>query len=120
MIQYPLAYNPILEYWGQIERKEIVVSAKIRATYKELIRRMNDKDYIYKYSPKAANHAIEFIENFCKHSKGKVAGKPFIMELWQKAMVASIFGFLHEETGIRMVKEAMLLIGRKNGEDLPL
>lgn len=120
MIRYPITYNPILEYWNKIESGEEIVSLKIYRTYKEAARKINDPECKYYYDSKAANHAIEFIENFCKHSKGRVAGKPFILELWQKAMTAYIFGFLDKETGLRMVKEAMLLIGRKNGEDLPL
>lgn len=116
MIQYPLAYNPIIDYYNKIEAGEFKVSKKVRATYKEMVRRINDPDYPYKYSPSHANHAIEFVENFCKHSKGKMAGKPFLMELWQHAMTAVIFGFVDKETELRMVREAMLLIGRKNGK----
>ena len=29
MIKYPDDYNPILEYWNQIENKEIVVCNKL-------------------------------------------------------------------------------------------
>ena len=33
MIKYPLAYNPILEYWEKIQNKEIRVSDKVFRTY---------------------------------------------------------------------------------------
>ncbi|WP_427137227.1 terminase large subunit [Psychrobacillus psychrodurans] len=116
MINYPLAYNPILEYWNEIESGKVTVSLKVKATYKELVRIIYDKDSIWEYSSKHANHSIEFIENFCKHSKGKMGGKPFILELWQKAMTAALFGFVHKKTGIRKHKEFILIVARKNGK----
>lgn len=116
LISYPSDYNPILAYYEEIELGKVVVSKKVARTYKELVRRMMDENYDYEYDNERANHALEFIENFCKHSKGKVGGKPFLMELWQHALIAAVFGFVHKETRIRMVKEVLLLIGRKNGK----
>ncbi|WP_244205735.1 terminase large subunit [Lysinibacillus capsici] len=99
-----------------IENREVTVSQKVYKTMKEIVRRINDHDYEYEYSPKKANHAIEFIENFCKHSKGKLAGKPFVLEIWQKAIVATTFGFVHKTEDYRMVKEIALIITRKHGK----
>ncbi|PEP95271.1 terminase large subunit, partial [Bacillus toyonensis] len=70
----------------------------------------------WEYDPKRANHAMEFIENFCKHSKGKMGGKPFLLELWQKAMTASLFGFVHKIEGVRKYREFILIVARKNGK----
>lgn len=114
--RYPIDYNPILEYWNMIENREVTVSQKVYKTMQEIVRRMYDTDYEYEYSPKKANHAIEFIENFCKHSKGKLAGKPFVLEIWQKAIVATTFGFVHKTEDYRMVKEIALIITRKHGK----
>ena len=116
MVKYPLAYNPILEYWNEIEKGNVTVSRKIKETYKELIRVIYDKESVWEYSSERANHAIEFIENFCKHSKGKMGGKPFILELWQKAMTAALFGFVHKIDRVRKHKEFILIVARKNGK----
>lgn len=59
---------------------------------------------------------IRFIEQFCKHSKGKWAGKPIELELFQKAFVEALYGFIDEETGIRKYKKGVFLVGRKNGK----
>jgi len=40
----------------------------------------------------AAQHYIDFIEQCCTHIEGSLAGKPFIMERWEKAIIANIFG----------------------------
>lgn len=94
----------------------INTSLKVYKTYKELIRIMNDPDSEWEYSPHKANHAMEFIENYCKHSKGKMGGKPFYLELWQKALVTATFGMVHKIDGTRKYQEVMLVVGRKNGK----
>ncbi len=115
MIEYPLFYNPILEYYEKIKDGEILVSKKIRYTYDKIVHDLTDKESEYYYSPKRANHAIEFIENYCKHSKGEMGGKSVSLELWQKAMIATIFGFIDIE-GHRKYQRAILIIGKKNGK----
>jgi phage terminase large subunit-like protein len=117
VIKYPLAYNPILEYWSKIESGEEVVSQKVKKIYKHLVNLItDDSNSEYEYSAKHANHAIEFIENFCKHSKGKWGGKPILLELWQKAFVAASFGFVHKIDGTRKHQEILLIVARKNGK----
>jgi phage terminase large subunit-like protein len=115
-IQYPLAYNPILEYWNDIETGKTIVSDKVRRTYRELVRLIYDQSSEWEYNPERANHAIEFVENYCKHSKGKMGGKPFLMETWQKAMTAALFGFVHKIDGTRKYREFILIVARKNGK----
>lgn len=62
------------------------------------------------------NLPIEFIERFCKHSKGKWAGQNIELELFQKAFIQALFGFIDKDTGIRKYKKGALFIGRKNGK----
>ena len=116
--RYPLDYNPIREYWNAIESGQEVVSEKVYKTYKKLVYDLDHEDESeFFYSPKRGNHVIEFIENFCRHSKGKMGGKPVFLELWEKAMLAAIFGFIDIE-GNRKYREALLIVGRKNGKSL--
>lgn len=115
-IQYPLSYNPIIEYYSLIESGKEIVSEKVRRIYKKLISDIGDKESIYEYDSKKANHAIEFIENFCKHSKGKWGGKPIVLEVWQKAFIAAAFGFVHGIDGTRKYREVLLVVARKNGK----
>jgi len=117
MIKYPLAYNPILEYWGQIESGKEIVSEKVRKTYQKVVYDLTDNTSEYYYSPKRANHVIEFGENYCKHSKGKMGGKPVRLELWEKAHLATVFGFIDIE-GRRKYRESLLIVGKKNGKSL--
>lgn len=117
MIKYPLSYNPILEYWEKIQSGEIVTSRKIKATYQKIVNDLNDNTSEWYYNNKRANHVIEFFENYCHHSKGKFGGKPVTLELWEKALLATIFGFIDIE-GNRKYREAVLIVGKKNGKSL--
>jgi len=117
MIKYPLAYNPILEYWELIESGQEIVCDKIRRTYKKLVFDLTDTNSEYFYSPARANHVIEFCENYCRHSKGKMGGKPVVLEPWEKAMLAAVFGFIGID-GNRKYNEAVLIVGKKNGKSL--
>ena len=112
-----LAYNPILEYWNKIDSGEEVVSDKIRRVYKHIV---NDiilnTESEWEYDESKASHAIEFTEMYCKHSKGNMGGKPFILELWQKALMGAMFGIVHKIDGTRKYQEVILIVARKNGK----
>ncbi|MCD8322382.1 MAG: terminase large subunit [Oscillospiraceae bacterium] len=117
MIRYPETYNPILEYWEAIQSGQEVVGQKIRKTYAHIIQQMQQNDREYFYDPHRANHIIEFFENYCHHSKGPMGGQLVQLELWEKAMLATIFGFVDIE-GNRQYREAILIVGKKNGKSL--
>ena len=111
--------NPILEYNEKIKNKEIIVSKKVAKIYNYLSEIISGKiESNYYFDETRANHAIIFIERYCKHSKGKWANKPVKLELWQKAFVAAIFGIINKETNFRRFKEALLIVGKKNGKSL--
>ena len=115
-IRYSDDYNPILEYWEKIQSGEEVVSDKVYRTYKKVVHDIRNPG-VYFYSPKRANHVLEFAENYCRHSKGKFGGQPVRLELWEKAHLAVIFGFIDDD-GLRKYREALLIVGKKNGKSL--
>lgn len=117
MKKYPLEYNPILEYWQKIQAGEEAVCQKIYRTYRYIAQRIQEPQGEYFYSPARANHVIEFVENFCHHSKGKLGGRLVELELWEKALLATVFGFVDIE-GNRQYREALLIVGKKNGKSL--
>lgn len=75
-----------------------------------------NETHTYIFDADAGKRPIEFIEKFCKHSKGKWAGKPVKLELFQKAFIEALFGFVDKDTGNRKYKKGALFIGRKNGK----
>lgn len=116
MTRYPLAYNPILDYWNQIELGKVIVPNKIYKTYKFLAWKIENPGKFF-YSPARANHFFEFSENFCRLSQGKKGFQLVELELWEKAFLGAIFGFVDEDAN-RQYQEACLIIGKKNGKSL--
>lgn len=112
-----LTHNPIIEYWNQIDSGELVVSSKIRRVYKHIVEDIiNNPNSEWEYSASHASHAVEFIERYCKHSKGSMGGKPFILELWQTSLIGAMFGIVHKIEGYRKYQEVILIVARKNGK----
>ena len=115
-VKYSSDYNPVLEYWEEIESGREVVSHKIYVMYKYLAHLINNPGE-YFYSAKRANHILEFAENFCRHSKGKLGGQLVKLELWEKAWLAATFGFIDAD-GIRKYTLSVLIVAKKNGKSL--
>ena len=68
-------------------------------------------DFFYQ---EKADHAINFIENYCSHVKA-VSGR-FILEDWQKNdIVGPLFGW-HRKDGLRKYRFCYVEIPRKNGK----
>lgn len=106
--------NYIVEYHDKIEHGQIIAGKWIKKIYKILVDGIKSGDW--DFDAKKANKAIQFIENFCHHSKGR--NDLFKLELWQKAIVSAIFGILDKKTHRRQFREIFLLVGRKNGKSL--
>lgn len=110
--------NPILEYWSLIQSGKVTVPEKIKIVYEKLARDVVNVSSEWEYSTKHAQHAIAFVERYCKHSKGKLGGQPFLLELWQKALVSAVFGFIHRTEEVRKYRELILVVARKNGKSV--
>lgn len=65
-----------------------------------------------------ADKRIRFIEQNCKHSISPFAGKPFLLELWQKAFIEACYGFymMSEGKWVRLHTHALLEVARKCGK----
>ena len=71
----------------------------------------------YYFDEESADRAVNFIEKFCTHVKGELAGKAFILEKWQKDdIVRPLFGWKDKETGLRKYRTCYVEIPRKNGK----
>ena len=106
----------VTEYWHAIEDGTVIVGKMVRAVYKRLAEEIAADDGPWRFDAKKGNAPIIFAAKFLKHSKGSWAGKPFEMELWQKALTCALFGFVDRETGYRRYNECFLCVGRKSGK----
>lgn len=106
--------NYIKEYYEQIDKGKVIVSNRVKKIYKKLVDDIdNNKEWAF--DEDKANKPITFIEKFCKQSKGEWIGKPVELQLFQKAFIQALFGFVNSE-GVRRFKETFFLVARKNGK----
>ena len=106
--------NYILTYYNLIKSGKIEACEKIIKTYEKIIEDLNNPGK-YHFDIEKATKPITFIEKFCKHSKGQWAGKPVLLDLWQKAIIQTVFGFV-DEKGFRKYREVLIIVARKNGK----
>lgn len=114
----------ILEYYDKIQQGEIIVGRELMLQLKTLKKEIADPIYQkvnkIKIEFEDSEKRINFIQNECKHFEAPHAGKPFILEIWQKAFVEAIFAIKiwDDELGkyVRKYQDVLFLVGRKNGK----
>ena len=123
-------YNYIIEYWEYLRANPKRCNSKIYSVMNKLVRDIEDpfileienkiknetekKEYIFDLNK--ANRPIEWIEKFCVQTKGANAGKPVKLELFQKAIIQALFGFVEKKDKTRLYTKLVLFLGRKNGK----
>lgn len=106
--------NYLLEYYNEIQNGNIVVGEELKTVLDGLVKDLDDDRFIFDEKP--GQLRIEFIETFCKHTKSPFNGQPFILELWEKAILQVAYGFKYKDSNLRRFNEVLLLIARKNGK----
>lgn len=106
------------QYLEAILSGEEVVSDKVRMVYEREVGWMSEppEDFPFYFDEAEGLRHIEFIQRFCKHSKGRFSGKPVVLELFQKAKIQLAFGWRWKETDFRRFREVFDLRGRKCGK----
>ncbi|MBA4544364.1 terminase large subunit [Thermoactinomyces daqus] len=95
----------------------IVVSKKVRLACERHLRdleRQGTDDFPFVFDKEKALRPIEFIQRFCKPSKGNY--KRLILQPWQHFVIGSLYGWVHKDTGLRRFKEGLIFVARKNGK----
>ena len=108
-------HNWIYAYYQQIKDGSVSVGRWIRAVYEYIVKGIEDG--LFKFDQKKANAAVDWIEEHTFHVEGPLAPSNFKLELWEKALVSCVFGIV-DDNGLRVFREVMLLVARKNGKSL--
>jgi len=120
----------IEEYYEWIKKNPNKVGKKVTLAYKKLVQDLKEpktvsffnkltgeiETHTYIFDEKKSLRPINFIERYCRQSKGKWGGKPLKLELFQKAFVQALFGFVDKDTGLRKYKKGLFFVARKNGK----
>lgn len=113
-----MAINYARRYLKAIHEGKVIVSEPVRMVYERLEAEQADKSCKYRFDLKLGLHAIEFIETFCRHYEGELAGQLVKLDLWQKAFIQTLFGWVDKKTKLRRFREFLLLVARKNGKSM--
>ena len=101
------------QYFGGILNGNIVACEKMKKVSEKLMDAyLAPEEFHFDYE--IANKHIEFIERFCKLPSGRI-GQPLKLELFQKARLQAIFGFV-DDNNLRQYNECLIIEGRKNGK----
>lgn len=120
----------IEEYYEWIKKNPNKVCKKVKLVYKKLVDDIKkpktvsffnkltgeNETHTYIFDEKKSLRPIHFIERYCKQSKGKWGGQPLKLELFQKAFIQALFGFVDKESGLRKYKKGLFFVARKNGK----
>lgn len=91
-----------------------VIGRELMDAIENLIEDLDNPEYYYDTAD--AETRCDFIETFCRHTKSPFYGKPFLLELWEKAVIEAFYSFKWTATLQRRFKKVILLIARKNGK----
>ena len=105
--------NHILAYYQQIKNGTVAAGKWIQLIYERIVKGIESGEYIY--NAQLAEKAVTWIEAHCFHVEGPLAPGNLKLELWQKAFLSCLFGIV-DENGRRQFREAVLVMGRKNGK----
>lgn len=120
----------IEEYNNWIKNNPNKVCNKVKKVYKKLVNDIKEpktvsffnkltgenETHTYIFDEKKSLRPIHFIERYCKQSKGKWGGQPLKLELFQKAFIQALFGFVDKDTGLRKYRKGLFFVARKNGK----
>ena len=101
------------QYFSGIGDGRIIACEKMKRIADTLMEKYLNPGEFH-FDMEIANRHIEFIERFCKLPTGKL-GQPLRLELFQKARLQSIFGFV-DDNNLRQYNEVLIIEGRKNGK----
>lgn len=108
----------LLEYISKCKKGEIVIGQELMMQLNILLDDLDNPDI--RFEMQEPHKRIKFIETKCKHSISPFAGKPFILDIWQKALIEASYGFkvYDEESGqwVKKFTDVLLVIGRKCGK----
>lgn len=110
--------NFVKQYYDEIASGNEVACEEIKAVYKRLSEETQNTDegFPFYFNEEVGEHPILFMERFCKHYQGEHAGEPVKLELFQKAFVQALFGFLEKGTNRRRFREYFFEVARKHGK----
>ena len=109
-----------IEYAQQVVNGEKIAGADIVNACQRFLDDLGRDDL--EFRTKEPDAAVSIMEGIFVHRKGEaidgspLLGKPFTLAPWQIFIVYNLLGFWYKGTNERRYKEALIMLGRKNGK----
>ena len=109
-----------IEYANTVVNGEKVAGADIVNACQRFLDDLERDDL--EFRTKEPDAAVSIMEGIFVHRKGEdldgtpLLGRPFKLEPWQIFIVYNLLGFWYKGTNERKYKEALIMLGRKNGK----
>jgi len=119
MSRRPTTKQVVEQYVDDVVSNRITACVSVRSAverYVEDIDRQGDDDFPYYLSENVASACCDFFPEVLRHSIGKMAGKPFVLEPWQVFGIWNIFGWKRLSDHSRRFRRFFWTMGRKNGK----
>ncbi len=108
----------LLEYIEKCKTGEEIIGRELMLMLDILLEHFSDPDITLDFVE--GQKRIQFIEKECRHAEAPFAGKPFILELFQKAFIESIYTFyIYDDevrSLVRLYQDVLFFVARKNGK----
>lgn len=113
IVQY---HDAIKRGWVEINNKKVklVVGTKIKKAIDKLMGYFEDPRI--EFRPDFCYKKFEFQETLCLQGYAPYYNDPLQLMLWQKAWWEAIYSFYDKATGLLLINEGLLEVGRKNGK----
>jgi phage terminase large subunit-like protein len=113
------AHKAVDKYVRDVLSGRIVSCVSHRAAVRRYVNdleRQNSDDFPYYFSLDVATAHCDFFPEVLKHSIGKSAGQPFVLEPWQLFGIWNIFGWKRCNDRTRRFRRVFWTMARKNGK----
>lgn len=111
--KHPINLHPVHQYAQDVVDGRVVACKKVIQACQRHLNDLQREDLFFDEA--AANRVFLFAENL-KHVKGTWDSPYLRLELWQKFVFGSVFGWKRAETGLRRFRTVYCQIPRKNGK----
>lgn len=81
----------------------------------DLERIENDDKFNYYWNEEEAQKIVNWF-SYLRHSKGTLANKPIILNVWQKFCLCQIYGWRHKQTDYKRFNQSFIEVARKNAK----
>ena len=107
------------KYVDDVLSDRIAACVSVRAAVKRYVRdceRQRTDEFPFYLNENIASACCDFFPEVLRHSIGKEAGKPFVLEPWQVFGIWNIFGWKRVEDNSRRFRRFFWSMARKNGK----